>query len=132
MKPKLFFLASVIMLALASISLAHAVRAGLSAALVSPEAATLSGGHYHLTNVKPGDARQENNPASNHSADHPGVTTLSGGRYRLTSVTASESQQRAWQNRDLASGGGYHLKGLASPQLTGSGCCCTYLPCVQR
>jgi hypothetical protein len=140
MKPKLFFLAPVIMLALASIALAHAVSAGLDAALAPHEAATLSGGHYRLTNVNQGDARQENNPASNMTifagsnanASRPGMTTLSGGRYRLTGVIQQYSKGDAWQDSGLASGGGYHLKGPASPQLTGSGCCCMYLPCVQH
>jgi hypothetical protein len=82
-------------------------------------ATMLSGGHYHLTNV-----------TLNGNIDRP--TMLSGGRYRLTNVTLSYPQNNAWQESDLASGGGYHLQGLASPQLTGNGCCCMYLPCVRR
>jgi hypothetical protein len=50
--------------------------------------------------------------------------TASGGGYRLTSL--------AWQLSGTASGGGYRLLGPATPLLRGSGCCCTYLPCVLR
>jgi hypothetical protein len=67
---------------------------------------------------------------SNGTASQTGVTTLSGGHYRLTSMIQQYPQGDAWQDRDLASDS-YHLKGLASPQLTGSGCCCAYLPSVQ-
>ena len=48
----------------------------------------------------------------------------SGGRYHLTSVP--------WQVSGAASGGGYRLLSASSPVLQGSGCCCTYLPCVLR
>jgi hypothetical protein len=51
-----------------------------------------------------------------------GVT--SGGSYRLTSL--------AWQGSITARGGGYHLLVAYEPRLTGSGCCCTYLPCIVR
>ncbi len=54
----------------------------------------------------------------------PGVTTLSGGHYRLVSPDAGSNI--------LAGGGGYLLLGPAAPELRGSGCCCTYLPCVLR
>lgn len=47
-----------------------------------------------------------------------------GGDYRLTGLS--------WQVEGSASGGGYRLLGPASPTLRGSGCCCTYLPCVFR
>jgi hypothetical protein len=60
--------------------------------------------------------------------DQPDATMLNGGHYQLTGVTLGDAQGSAWQ----ASGGGYHLQGLAGPQLTGSGCCCTYLPCLRR
>jgi hypothetical protein len=54
----------------------------------------------------------------------PGVTMLSGGHYRLVSLDVGVSV--------LAAGGGYMLRGPAVPELQGSGCCCTYLPCVLR
>ena len=44
-----------------------------------------------------------------------------GGGYHLTSAGVQAS-----------SSGGYHLLGPAAPDLTGNGCCCTYLPCVNR
>lgn len=62
----------------------------------------------------------------------PDAAMLSGGRYQLTNVTLRDTQGNAGQMGDLASGGGYHLQGLAGPQLTGNGCCCVYLPCVRR
>jgi len=52
--------------------------------------------------------------------------TSSGGSYHLTSL--------AWQVSGTATGGGYALT-MTSPQapvLRGSGCCCTYLPCILR
>jgi len=48
----------------------------------------------------------------------------SGGRYHLTSVS--------WHASGAASGGGYRLLSPSSPTLRGSGCCCTYIPCVLR
>jgi hypothetical protein len=59
----------------------------------------------------------------------PGLTVApagaaSGGRYRLSSL--------AWQVKGSAAGGGYLLQGPVQPALNGSGCCCTYLPCVLR
>ncbi len=50
----------------------------------------------------------------------PGVA--SSDLYRLVGVS--------WDVDGTASGGGYHLLGPAGPALRGSGCCCTYLPCV--
>jgi hypothetical protein len=49
---------------------------------------------------------------------------VSGGRYHLTSVS--------WQVGGAATGGAYRLLSLSSPTLRGSGCCCTYMPCVLR
>jgi hypothetical protein len=49
---------------------------------------------------------------------------ISGGSYRLATTT--------WQVSGAASGQGYRLLGPAAPALHGSGCCCTYLPCVLR
>jgi hypothetical protein len=49
-------------------------------------------------------------------------TPVSGsGHYHLTRVTGQ-----------ISSGGSYYLTGPASPDLTGDGCCCTYLPCIVR
>lgn len=48
----------------------------------------------------------------------------SGGSYHLTGL--------AWQVEGSAAGGGYRLLGPVSPMLRGNGCCCTYLPCVLR
>ena len=50
--------------------------------------------------------------------------TISGGGYHLTTAT--------WQVSGTAAGGGYRLLSPAAPTLRGSGCCCTYLPCVMR
>ena len=56
------------------------------------------------------------------------VQTLSGGEYRLTSVT--------WQAPVIAQGERYVLLAPelrpAETMLRGNGCCCTYLPCIQR
>ena len=93
----------------------------LSGTMDQPGATTLSGGQYHLTNV-----------TLSGTMDQPEATTLRGGRYQLTNVTLHFAQSIGWQDSDLASGGGYHLKPLANPQLTGNGCCCMYLPCVRR
>lgn len=48
----------------------------------------------------------------------------SDGGYYLTTLK--------WQVSGTASGGGYRLLGPAAPTLRGSGCCCTYMPCVMR
>ena len=45
----------------------------------------------------------------------------SGGLYHLTGLT--------WQVDGTVGGGGYRLSPTA-PRLRGSGCCCTYLPCI--
>ncbi|MBN1660501.1 MAG: hypothetical protein JXA93_19045 [Anaerolineae bacterium] len=51
--------------------------------------------------------------------------TIAGGSYRLNSVGP--------QAGEPMSGGGYQLlSSVRSPALRGSGCCCTYLPCVLR
>ncbi len=49
---------------------------------------------------------------------------ISGNRYHLASA--------AWQARGIASGGEYRLASPVVPGLRGSGCCCTYLPCMLR
>ncbi len=48
--------------------------------------------------------------------------SISGGEYRLT--------RSVWQISGSISGGTYRLAGQGVPSLQGSGCCCTYLPCV--
>lgn len=50
--------------------------------------------------------------------------TAAGQGYRLTSL--------GWRVEGTMAGGVYQLVGPASPALRGSGCCCTYLPCVMR
>ncbi|UCC63704.1 MAG: hypothetical protein JSV36_01190 [Anaerolineae bacterium] len=50
--------------------------------------------------------------------------TITGGGYHLTSL--------AWQVSGTAAGGGYALTSPQAPVLRGSGCCCTYLPCILR
>jgi hypothetical protein len=52
------------------------------------------------------------------------AATISGGGYQLTSFEAQPS--------NVATGGAYRLLGPAVPELRGSGCCCTYLPCTLR
>ena len=52
-----------------------------------------------------------------------GQGQASGGRYRLASL--------AWRVSGTVSGNGYRLDHL-EPTLRGSGCCCTYLPCILR
>lgn len=47
-----------------------------------------------------------------------------GGGYRLTALT--------WQVIGTSGAVGYHLQSLYGPALTGSGCCCAYLPCTVR
>lgn len=47
-----------------------------------------------------------------------------GGGYRLMSFAPLAE--------NVAVGGAYRLLGLSVPALQGSGCCCTYLPCLMR
>jgi len=37
-----------------------------------------------------------------------------------------------WEVQGVSSGGEYRLEELGTPLLTGSGCCCVYLPCVLK
>jgi hypothetical protein len=123
MKHRLIYLVG---LALASLLLAASaltqptifstLASGLNQDGLGGSGATLAAGKYVLSG----------------QIDQLEATTLRGGHYQLTSVTPSDSQTNSWQASDLASGGGYHLKVLASPQLTGNGCCCVYLPCVKK
>lgn len=96
------------------------------------DATMLSGGRYRLTNV-----------SLSGTMDQLEATTLHGGRYQLTNTAPDEAQDlgeaqdNTRQESVLASGGGYQLRGLASPrlaspQLTGDGCCCMYVPCIMR
>ena len=48
--------------------------------------------------------------------------SVTGKGYQLIYLT--------WQVNGALRGGGYSLLVPATPALTGSGCCCTYLPCV--
>ena len=50
--------------------------------------------------------------------------TISGGGYQLTTFAS--------QAGNVATGGAYRLLGPSVPELRGSGCCCTYLPCILR
>ena len=50
--------------------------------------------------------------------------TISGGSYQLASFGA--------QTGSIAAGGAYRLLGPSVPNLRGSGCCCTYVPCILR
>jgi hypothetical protein len=76
-------------------------------------ATMLSGGHYQLTTgvlrSAQANAGQEN-------------VLASGGHYRL--------MEPARQENELASGGHYHLQEPSNSGITGSGCCCLYLPCI--
>jgi hypothetical protein len=47
---------------------------------------------------------------------------ISGGQYQLVSFKTHVD--------NVAAGGDYRLLGPAVPLLHGSGCCCTYQPCV--
>jgi len=52
----------------------------------------------------------------------------SGGNYRLIGL-----EEEAASAVTVASGGGYRLSQVPEAQtLAGSGCCCTYLPCILR
>ncbi len=58
--------------------------------------------------------------------------TSSGGNYQLASLPLHPAQDNGWQVSGAAGGGGYALAALSQPALRGSGCCCTYLPCILR
>jgi hypothetical protein len=47
-----------------------------------------------------------------------------GGSYHLDGST--------WHASGVLTGGKYQLSGPTDPTLTGNGCCCLYLPCLQR
>ena len=91
-------------------------------------------------------ARPDNRAPGTWSFFKPASAAAQG--YRLTSVTLRQpfdpsagsgqafaqgsAQGSAWRVSGTASGGGYRLSEAAPSALTGSGCCCTYLPCVLR
>jgi hypothetical protein len=54
----------------------------------------------------------------------PGAAVLSGGHYQLLSLAVPAEV--------VARGGDYTLLHSAASGQNGSGCCCTYLPCVLR
>jgi len=58
--------------------------------------------------------------------------TAAGGSYHLTSPALRQAQGDAWQVSGAAAGGDYTLAIPYAPALRGSGCCCTYLPCILR
>lgn len=63
--------------------------------------------------------------------------TLAGGDYQLTtfgSRAGGDYLLTTFGSRagNVAAGGGYRLLGPAAPELRGSGCCCSYLPCTLR
>jgi hypothetical protein len=56
----------------------------------------------------------------------------SGGGYHLTSLVLPSVPGPNWQVSGAASGGNYRLSAPRALASTGSGCCCTYLPCAMR
>lgn len=52
------------------------------------------------------------------------ISTAAGATYQLRSLT--------WQVDGAAVGGAYRLTSAPGSVSAGSGCCCTYLPCVIR
>ena len=50
--------------------------------------------------------------------------TVTGGAYHLEGLR--------WQFKGTSGGGSYQLIGPQNPTLRGNGCCCSYLPCLQR
>jgi hypothetical protein len=59
-------------------------------------------------------------------------TTLTGGQYTLTSLDPSSFLESLWRVNGEVSGGNYRLSASPAPASAGSGCCCTYLPCITR
>ncbi|HBY98288.1 MAG: hypothetical protein M5U01_08250 [Ardenticatenaceae bacterium] len=60
-------------------------------------------------------------PSSGQAVD---LGSASAGRYQLA--------RPAWLVSGTADGEGYHLRSAAEPALRGSGCCCTYVPCLLK
>ena len=67
-------------------------------------------------------AQSDRATATNTAAIQPATAT--GGTYHLESLR--------WQFKGASDGGPYQLTGPQSPTLRGNGCCCSYLPCLQR
>ena len=59
-------------------------------------------------------------------------TTLSGGQYILTGLDLGSFEDSTWRVSGEASGGNYRLSAPLALASAGSGCCCTYLPCITR
>jgi hypothetical protein len=51
------------------------------------------------------------------------ISLASGNGYHLTPLT--------WRVEGAVSGGSY-LLAVSAPELNGSGCCCSYLPCISK
>jgi hypothetical protein len=62
-------------------------------------------------------------------AEQGGQYVLEAGRGLSSSV---QPATLGLQVRGEASGGAYSLSSVALPEMTGSGCCCTYLPAMLR
>jgi hypothetical protein len=60
------------------------------------------------------------------------LITLSGGWYILTGLNPGSFQDSTWWVSGEASGGSYRLSAPPSPASAGSGCCCTFLPCIKN
>jgi hypothetical protein len=67
-------------------------------------------------------AQTDRAPAASMYPVQPGSAT--GGAYHLDGST--------WRASGVSTGGKYQLSGPTGPTLTGNGCCCLYLPCLQR
>ena len=65
-----------------------------------------------------------------------GASALSGSDYQVEEgiITGGSYQLASFgvQAGSIAAGGDYLLLGPSVPNLRGSGCCCTYLPCILR
>lgn len=65
-----------------------------------------------------------------------GASALSAPRYQVETGTISVGSYQLGsfgvQAGNIAIGGAYRLLGPSAPDLRGSGCCCTYVPCVLR
>jgi hypothetical protein len=53
-----------------------------------------------------------------------GSAASNDGVFQISTLT--------WKVEGVSLGGEYRLENLSTPLLTGSGCCCTYLPCIIR
>lgn len=61
-----------------------------------------------------------------------GSATLSGGHYVLTGLEPGALQDSTWQVSGAARGGSYRLLSTSPSAASGSGCCCTFVPCLLR